>query len=169
METNLIKANILIKTKDGDQSVEAIIVSDLFAVHAAFDSDCFVITHIPTGYAVLSGLHKGSYAYVIARRLINTLSDNQVKQFSFTDPADAPKQLGKRMAKYLHAAKRCENNTETEKLVGVFYRDREECERLRIKINPAANTLMDDKAIGSERLTADLIFGKIQLNQAEVI
>lgn len=122
-----------------------------------FDSNHASITHVPTGAAMVQGNYK--LVAVLFDRLEKTLSDEQrieLSKLKLLSKARKNKTL-KAIARWMRAAIRCENNRELESMVGVFYRDRADAEKLRWKINPNNKTLLDDNALLSESMIATLI------------
>jgi len=144
------------------------VFNELFGMHKEDptnkDSD-YTITHVPSGYRFIGRFSTKLSAETVINRTLLTLTDAQIEKLLNPDPEKMTRmRLAKQVFKYMTAARQCENNLETEKLLGMpFYRDREHAERLRMKLNPEANTLLDNMAIGSESLTASLISGSMKL------
>lgn len=124
------------------------------------------ITHIPTGMAVA----KITLAKVTNAILLGVMKDLEYSisditaNINISDPVKAGKSLKiKQTVKWLLKRIKCEESYEVERMVGVFYRDRGDAEKLRLKIDPTKNNLRDEAALLDQSTVTSLMMGKMTL------
>jgi hypothetical protein len=142
-------------------------VRGCFAAHGTFQNkdritEPFVVTHLATGAIVCKGWNRAIDAVKTLEAIDATLSNEQKEAINkLTVKTGQKNRLLRAIAEYLQLKRKIDNNIPLERQVGVFYRDRADAERMRIKLNPENNKLLDDSAILSESIIADCLMGKI--------
>lgn len=130
------------------------------------------ITHLPTGWAISKPFDSYGEACLAIVRALHQLGWNdhfEAKDIARIRLADTATEAAKIKSlracnKYFNKWAEITNKGELENQIGVLYGEREDCERLRWKINPKAKkVLRDELAIGNERLTAEMISGDVAL------
>lgn len=129
------------------------------------DSERFTITHTPTGYSIASGFDYSHHAIDGVSKILERLETKDIEKITGLSVETGQKnRLLKQVSKYLNAWKTICNNIPTEKMVGVFYQDRANAEKLLSKINPTKIfQVTDDNALKSKSHVTAIISGNYQL------
>jgi len=141
-----------------------------FAVHVTpgshkDDQEQFTITHTPTGYSIAGGFNHSHHAIDGLNKILERLETKDLEKITSLNVKTGQKnRLLKQVSKYLNAWKTICNNIPTEKMVGVFYQDRANAEKLLSKINPSRDfRVTDDDALKSSSHVSAIISGNYQL------
>jgi hypothetical protein len=130
-------------------------------VHKHLEDEGFNITHVDSGRAIVQGYHD-SKAAVLGMVLAVYSLQSETNPFISMLPVEKieKNRTARRIAKFLHHHRRVWNNVETEKIAGVFHRDRRDCELLRWKISKLCpHEFLDDFAMPSEADIGKMICG----------
>ncbi len=142
----------------------------IFSIHYQF-GDRWLVTHTSSG-SQLAIFESSAHAAIGCFRAENRLTTEMkgIKALNTTDPIKASKSaVLKRVAKYLLKWARVSKNEELELMVGVFYRDRADCEKLRWAINPdLPKILLDDNALLSPEMIGQCIAESIKIDSDRV-